>query len=102
MVRRHHRLPAGTRRHHIPVFGHPGWIRGKHSLKFGAEFRRFRNNNFNGGTGGTITFPSLAAFVSGVPSRTMQQTLAANPRTPRERARPLRAGRFQGELRTSP
>src|SRR5262249_22969087 len=26
------------------------WIRGKQSVKFGAEFRRFRNNSFNGGT----------------------------------------------------
>src|SRR5262249_4276953 len=32
------------------------WVRGKHSLKFGGELRRFRNNNFNGGTGGTINF----------------------------------------------
>lgn len=55
------------------------WIRGRHSLKFGAEFRRFRNNNFNGGTGGTITFPTLDAFLSGTPSSTTQQTLAASP-----------------------
>ena len=33
------------------------WIRGKHSIKFGAEFRRFRNNNFNGGTGGYHSLP---------------------------------------------
>jgi hypothetical protein len=36
------------------------WIHGRHSFKFGAEFRRFQNNNFNAGTGGTITFPTLA------------------------------------------
>jgi hypothetical protein len=44
------------------------WIHGRHSLKFGAEFRRFRNNNFNTGTGGTVVFPSLAAFLAGTPS----------------------------------
>ena len=33
------------------------WIRGKHSVKFGGEFRRFRNNNFNGGTGGFDPVP---------------------------------------------
>ncbi|HYZ82903.1 MAG TPA: carboxypeptidase regulatory-like domain-containing protein [Bryobacteraceae bacterium] len=54
-------------------------FRGRHSMKFGAEFRRFRNNNFNGGTGGTITFPNLAAFLAGTPTTTTQQTLAASP-----------------------
>src|SRR6266699_1982601 len=39
-------------------------IRGRHAFKFGAEFRRFRNNNFNGGTGGTINFANLAAFLN--------------------------------------
>jgi len=51
------------------------WIKGKHSLKFGAEFRRFRNNNFNRATGGVITFPSLAAFLAGTPSQTTQTRL---------------------------
>ncbi|HET8550097.1 MAG TPA: hypothetical protein VFL57_18935, partial [Bryobacteraceae bacterium] len=55
------------------------WIRSRHSFKFGAEFRRFRNNNFNGGTGGTITFPTLAAFLAGTPSQTTQQRVAASP-----------------------
>jgi hypothetical protein len=55
------------------------WIRSRHSLKFGAEFRRFRNNNFNGGTGGTITFPTMTAFLAGTPNNTTQQRVAANP-----------------------
>ncbi len=55
------------------------WIRGRHSLKFGAEFRRFRNNNFNGGTGGTINFPNLAAFIAGTPSSATETALPATP-----------------------
>ncbi len=55
------------------------WIKGRHSLKFGAEFRRFRNNNFNGGTGGTINFPNLTAFLAGVPSSATETALPANP-----------------------
>ena len=35
------------------------WARGRHSMKFGGEFRRFRNNNFNGGTGGALSFATL-------------------------------------------
>ncbi|MBI4904881.1 MAG: TonB-dependent receptor [Acidobacteria bacterium] len=55
------------------------WVRGKHSLKMGAEFRRFRNNNFNGGTGGTINFPTLGDFLNGVASSTTQLKVAASP-----------------------
>jgi carboxypeptidase family protein/TonB-dependent receptor-like protein len=55
------------------------WTRGKHSIKFGGEFRRFRNNNFNGGTGGFILFPSLAAFLGGTPSQTVETSLPVTP-----------------------
>jgi len=55
------------------------WIRGHHSFRFGAEFRRFRNNTFNGGTGGTVNFPTLTDFLAGTPNSTTQQTVAANP-----------------------
>ncbi len=48
------------------------WIRGAHSLKFGGEFRRFRNNNFNNATGGVITFASLGTFLAGTPSSSTQ------------------------------
>ncbi len=40
------------------------WLRGKHSLKIGGEFRRFYNNNFNGDTG-ALTFPDVKNFISG-------------------------------------
>lgn len=55
------------------------WVRGRHAMKFGAEFRRFRNNNFNGGTGGTITFGSLNDFLAAIPQQTTRQTLAVTP-----------------------
>jgi hypothetical protein len=55
------------------------WIRGKHSLKFGAEFRRFRNNNTNGGTGGILNFASLATFLAGTVSSATQTALPATP-----------------------
>jgi hypothetical protein len=55
------------------------WTRGKHSIKFGAEFRRFRNNNNNGGTGGTVNFPNLAAFLAGAPTSATETSLPATP-----------------------
>jgi hypothetical protein len=55
------------------------WIHGRHSVKFGGEFRRFRNNNFNGGTGGFILFPSLDAFLQGLPSQTVETSLPVTP-----------------------
>jgi Carboxypeptidase regulatory-like domain len=51
------------------------WIRSRHSFKFGGEIRRFQNNNFNGGTGGVIIFPTLAAFLAGTPSSSRQTQL---------------------------
>src|SRR5205085_997083 len=55
------------------------WIRGKHALKFGAEFRRFRNNGFAGGTGGVINFANLAGFLAGTVGSATETSLAANP-----------------------
>lgn len=40
------------------------YLRGRHSLKFGAEFRRFYNNNFNQDTG-TFGFANIADFIAG-------------------------------------
>ena len=40
------------------------YIRGKHSFKFGGEFRRFYNNNFNGDTG-SMAFNSISDFAAG-------------------------------------
>ena len=39
------------------------WVRGRHSFKFGGEFRNFRNNNFNGDPG-QIVYQTLAQFQS--------------------------------------
>ena len=39
-------------------------MRGRHSLKFGGEFRRFYNNGLVRDSG-TFQFPSVAAFVAG-------------------------------------
>jgi hypothetical protein len=39
------------------------WVHGKHSFKFGGEYRRIDNNNFTY-TPGTFTFPSINAFLS--------------------------------------
>jgi hypothetical protein len=43
------------------------YLSGRHSLKFGGEFRTFHNVNFQT-NGGTFTFPSLAAFQAGLGS----------------------------------
>ena len=43
------------------------YIRGRHSFKFGGEFRRFYNNNFNADTG-TLGFTTVAQFAAGTPS----------------------------------
>jgi hypothetical protein len=51
------------------------WIKGRHSIKFGGEYRLFQNNNFNRGTGGLITFPTLAAFLAGNPASATQTQL---------------------------
>ncbi len=40
------------------------YLRGKHSLKIGGEFRRFFNNNFNGDTG-IFTFAGPTDFING-------------------------------------
>lgn len=56
-----------------------GWVRGKHSLRFGAEYRRFDSNNFNGGTGGVISFGTMAAFLAGTPTSATETALPATP-----------------------
>ena len=40
------------------------YLRGRHSLKFGGEFRQFLNNNFRQGTG-SFNFPTVEAFLAG-------------------------------------
>ena len=39
------------------------WVHGKHSVKFGADYRRLDNNNFSY-TPGTFGFTSIAAFIA--------------------------------------
>ncbi len=39
------------------------WQKGRHSLKFGGEVRRFYNNNFNLDTG-SFSFPSVSNFIN--------------------------------------
>jgi hypothetical protein len=56
-----------------------GWVRGRHSMRMGGEYRRFDNNAFNGGTGGVITFGSMAAFLAGTPTSATQTALPATP-----------------------
>jgi len=43
------------------------YVRGRHSFKFGGEYRRFYNNNFNGDIG-TLTFQNVTAFAAGTPN----------------------------------
>jgi len=43
------------------------YIRGRHSFKFGGEFRRFTNNNFNGDAG-TLGFLNVTDFAAGTPN----------------------------------
>jgi hypothetical protein len=40
------------------------WLSGRHSLKIGAEYRQFLNNNFRQVTG-SFNFPTIAAFIAG-------------------------------------
>ncbi|MBZ5492054.1 MAG: TonB-dependent receptor [Acidobacteriia bacterium] len=49
------------------------YIKGRHSFKFGGEFRRFYNNNFNGDPG-TLAFNSITDFAAG---RALSFTLSA-------------------------
>ena len=56
-----------------------GWVRGRHSIRMGGEYRRFDNNNFNGGTGGVITFGTMAAFLAGTPTSATQTARRATP-----------------------
>jgi hypothetical protein len=55
------------------------WVRGRQSIKAGVEFRRFDNNNFNGGTGGVINFGTMAGFLTGTPSSATETALPATP-----------------------
>ena len=53
------------------------YLHGNHSFKFGGEFRRFYNNNFNGDAG-TVVFNSVADFQLGQ-ARTFNITPGSRP-----------------------
>jgi hypothetical protein len=55
------------------------WVHGRQSIRTGVEFRRFDNNNFNGGTGGTLNFGTVASFLAGTLSSATQTALPATP-----------------------
>jgi hypothetical protein len=56
-----------------------GWISGKHSIRMGGEFRRFVYNGLNHGTGGMLTFGTMAAFLAGTPTQATQLFEPATP-----------------------
>jgi hypothetical protein len=55
------------------------WFKGKHSFKYGFEYRVFYNNAHNGGTGGQINFSSIASFLAGTPTTTSIQRGVITP-----------------------
>ncbi len=57
-------IPQGRGDTTIVVSDTLSYLRGRHSLKFGGEFRLFYNNNFTKDTG-SFNFPSVAAFLAG-------------------------------------
>ncbi len=80
-----------------PLFGMPGgfpqgrgdttgqlndtltWTHGRHSAKFGVEFRAFHNNNFERATAGTLRFANIADFVAGRVQRFTQVSGNVDP-----------------------
>lgn len=57
-------LPQGRGDTTIVVSDTVSYLRGRHSLKLGGDFRLFYNNNFLEDTG-SFNFPSVAAFLAG-------------------------------------
>jgi hypothetical protein len=73
------------------------YLRGRHALKIGGEFRRIMNDNFTSDTG-LFQFPSLAAFQSGL-GNNFSITLGDRPSNVRQQA----VGLFvQDTVRPSP
>ncbi|HJQ71423.1 MAG TPA: TonB-dependent receptor [Blastocatellia bacterium] len=59
--------PSGRGDTTLVVADSLSYVRGRHSLKLGGEFRQFLNNNFRQGTG-AFNFPTVAAFIAGTAS----------------------------------
>jgi hypothetical protein len=55
------------------------WFKGKNAIKWGVEYRVFYADTYNDGTGGTISFSSLANFLAGIPSSTSLQVGDTTP-----------------------
>ena len=55
--------PSGRGDTHFVVADSLSWLNGRHSLKFGGEYRQFLNNNFRQGTG-SFNFATIARLRS--------------------------------------
>ena len=71
-------LPQGRGDTTIVLANTLNYLRGRHSLKFGGEYRVFYNNNFVNDTG-IFNFPSVAAFISGIANSFSITLDARNP-----------------------
>jgi hypothetical protein len=60
-------FPSGREVTTMAVGDTATYLRGSHIIKFGGEFRRVKHNSFNGDPG-SFTYPSVAAFQSGLGS----------------------------------
>jgi len=61
------------------------WTKGRHTLSIGAEFRRFRGNDYgasSGGPGGTFSFSPGTPLPFDIPSASGQNNLAAGAPSP--------------------
>jgi hypothetical protein len=56
--------PSGRGDTTLAVSDTVSYLLGRHSIKFGGEFRQFLNNNFRQATG-SFNFPSVASFIAG-------------------------------------
>lgn len=74
------------------------WLKGKHALKFGVEYRAFYNNAHNGGTGGVLNFSSIAAFLAGTPTTATIQRGVVTPAL----SIPSYAGFVQDDYKVAP
>ena len=69
------------------------WVHGKHSIKFGGEFRRNDNNNYSY-TPGTFTFPTITAFINDQATAFQRQSVQPLQSYFREHAGSIRAGQL--------
>src|SRR5262249_44318161 len=70
-------LPQGRKDTLYLVNDSVSYVAGRHSMRFGGEYRRFLNDNFAEGTG-QFNFPTVAAFLAGT-ANAFSITLADRP-----------------------